>query len=513
MKAKLAVRTGLLMILIFLGISCEKEPSSPGIGPLYVIEVIPYALNVEIDSSYQFSAVGRDADMNKIENLTFTWTSKHPEVGTVDQNGLFTAISSGTTFLTAKSGTVESANATVSVYDPVFSIEIEPDSLTVYVDSTAQFTAAGKDLNGNDILGLSYIWESGNTNIATINNEGVVTGITPGNTTVIVKLRDVESLPANLLVEATIPQVSTSDVSNISKNSAQSGGIITSDGGATITSRGVCWSTNPAPTIDDEKTTDGSGTGSYTSDLAGLMHSTDYYVRAYATNRAGTGYGNAIYFTTDAFDYGSLMDIDGNEYLTIQLGEQEWMAENLRVTHYNNGDTIPNVTNGTEWSNLTLGAYCEYDNSTAKVDTFSRLYNWYAINDSRNIAPNGWHVPSDDEWKQLEIYLGMSQSEADDSVWRGTDQGSQLAGNAELWNDGVLENNGVFGSSGFAALPGGYRSNNGNFESIGDAAFFWSATPGDISAAWDRGLYFTNAAIHRYNNGKQAGFSVRLVRD
>jgi len=219
-------------------------------------------------------------------------------------------------------------------------------------------------------------------------------------------------------------------------------------------------------------------------------------------------------FSCEKNPAGTFTDIDGNVYQTIKIGDQEWMAENLKVTHYRNGDAIPNVTDATEWSKLTTGAYCEYDNNSANVDTYGRLYNWYAVNDSRNIAPEGWHVPTDEEWKELEMTLGMSQSEADDSGWRGSDQGSQLAGNADLWSDGVLENNTAFGSSGFAALPGGYRYGyGGGFDDMGYDALFWSSSEFIGVNALDRKLRYGNAYVCRGADLMQYGFSVRLVRD
>lgn len=122
----------------------------------------------------------------------------------------------------------------------------------------------------------------------------------------------------------------------------------------------------------------------------------------------------------------TVTDIDGNVYKTVTIGNQAWMAENLKVMRYRNGDAIPNVTGGTDWSNLSTGAYCSYDNDDNNIDTYGLLYNWYAVDDSRNLAPEGWHVPTDEEWKELEMYLGMSQSEADDTGYRGTDEGGKL---------------------------------------------------------------------------------------
>ncbi len=209
---------------------------------------------------------------------------------------------------------------------------------------------------------------------------------------------------------------------------------------------------------------------------------------------------------------GTLTDIDGNVYQTVKIGDQWWMAENLKVTHYRNGDAIPNVTDGAEWSNLTTGAYCEYDNNSDNVATYGRLYNWYVVDDSRNIAPEGWHVPSDAEWKQLEMYLGMSQSEADDTGWRGTNEGSQLAGRAGLWDDGFLKNNAAFGTSGLNALPAGRRGENGDFECIYENAFFWSST--NCNNASIRSFFkYSSSGYWIDCYYRQEGYSVRCVKD
>jgi uncharacterized protein (TIGR02145 family) len=222
----------------------------------------------------------------------------------------------------------------------------------------------------------------------------------------------------------------------------------------------------------------------------------------------------SITFESDGGGTGTVTDIDGNVYQTLVIGDQEWMVENLKVTHYRNGDPIPNVTDNDEWANANNGAYCVYANNESNVDTYGYLYNWYAVGDERGLAPEGWHVPTDDEIKQLEMYLGMSQSQADDSGWRGTNQGSQLAGNAALWSDGALENDPEFSSSGFNFLPGGYRSSfNGYFGNLGYAGYFWSVTESSTSLAWSRELYYYSTQVNRYGSSKQSGFSVRCVRD
>ncbi len=308
------------------------------------------------------------------------------------------------------------------------------------------------------------------------------------------------------------PMLTTASVSGTTQTTAQCGGTISSEGGASVAARGVCWSTNPTPTVADSKTTDGTGTGSFTSSLTGLTAGTIYYVRAYATNSIGTGYGNiASFLTTDSI--GTVTDIDANVYRTVKIGTLWWMAENLKVAHYRNGDTIPNVTDGAAWAALTTGAYCDYDNDVNNVATYGRLYNWYAVSDSLNIAPAGWHVASDSEWKQLEMTLGMSPAQADSIDWRGTTEGGKLkeAGTTH-W---LAPNVGATNEGGFSALPGGYRFfSYGSYVGIGYTAYFWSSK-GSKSVYYTpyRYLYYNRSDVYRSDGDEAYGFSVRCVKD
>ncbi|MFH1891455.1 MAG: FISUMP domain-containing protein [Candidatus Zixiibacteriota bacterium] len=208
---------------------------------------------------------------------------------------------------------------------------------------------------------------------------------------------------------------------------------------------------------------------------------------------------------------GTVTDIDENVYQTVRIGDQWWMAENLKVKRYRNGDPIRNVTENSTWSSLTTGAYCEYDNDPANVDMYGRLYNWYAVDDSRRIAPEGWHVPTDDEWKQLEMYLGMSQAEADAIGIRGTDEGGKLkeAGTTH-WNP---PNTGATNESGFTALPGGGRYDHGEFASMVYDADFWCSTEIYSSNAWMRTLRNSFSGVDRSNYNWRYGFAVRCLRD
>jgi len=208
-----------------------------------------------------------------------------------------------------------------------------------------------------------------------------------------------------------------------------------------------------------------------------------------------------------------IMKIGDEEYKTVDIGNQVWMAENLKIKHYRNGDPIPNVTSGSEWDKLSTGARCSYNNNENNAYTYGYLYNWFAITDNREIAPDGWHVPTDREWKYLEINLGMNQLKVDILGLRGTNEGSKLAGRIDLWDDGSLKGNTAFSESGFSGLPGGFRYPGGKFDRLGNRGYFWSASAYDTGLAWWRHLDFNRSDAVRGYFSKLSGLSVRLVRD
>jgi uncharacterized protein (TIGR02145 family) len=208
----------------------------------------------------------------------------------------------------------------------------------------------------------------------------------------------------------------------------------------------------------------------------------------------------------------SVFDIDGNEYQTVIIGDQIWMAENLKVTHYRNGDVISHLTDNNSWGGTSNGAYCAYNNNEDNVDTYGRLYNWYAVDDSRNIAPEGWHIPSDNEWKQLEIYLGMDPDEADlAEEWRGTDEGGKLK-DTNYWES---PNTGATNESGFTALPAGYRGDEGAsiFGAKGYFSLFWASTSSTNYHSWSRRLHYDHSDIRRPVHYNRDGYSIRCVKD
>ena len=217
-----------------------------------------------------------------------------------------------------------------------------------------------------------------------------------------------------------------------------------------------------------------------------------------------------------SLESGTVTDIDGNVYKTAKIGDLWWMMENLKVTHYQNGESIPNVTDAREWDALETGAWCTYDNDPANGETYGLLYNWYAVDDSRKLAPEGWRVPTDEEWKQLEMVLGMSYATADMWGFRGANEGDKLKaiGTREsgtgLW---TYPNETATNESCFSALPGGWRIYTGIYYSIYDAAAFWSSTEyGDVRA-WSRSLSYRFSRVFRSYGFKGRGFSIRCVKD
>jgi len=376
-----------------------------------------------------------------------------------------------------------------------------------------------------------------------------------------------------------IPTLTTAEITSITVASAKSGGVITYDGGAIVSERGVCWSTNINPTINDNKTSDGAGEGSFTSDINNLNGGTTYYLRAYSTNSAGTGYGNELSFTTGILTtiptvtttsvvsmpgttatsggnvtsdggktilvrgvcwststnptildnktqdgtgtgtftsliteltspttysnltYGTVTDIDGNIYKTVTIGSQVWMAENLKTTKYRNGDLIGTTTPATlDISNESTPKYQWVSGGyEGNVASYGRLYTWYAVTDSRNVCPTGWHLPSDAEWNTLITNLG----------------GESVAG-AKMKESSTAHwyspNTGATNEAGFTALPSGFRSYRGPFGNIGKYGYWWSSNASSGST-WDFGIRSDRISIGNYGLTMKHGISVRCIKD
>jgi len=211
----------------------------------------------------------------------------------------------------------------------------------------------------------------------------------------------------------------------------------------------------------------------------------------------------------------SCIDIDGNSYETVVIGEQVWMAENLKVAHYNNGDEIPTGFTNSEWSSLDdteTGAFSVFNDSPINIETYGYLYNWYSVDDSRGICPDDWHVPYDAEIMELEMYQGMGLAEVQTLEWRGNNEGGMLKeeGISHWWSPNTSGTN----ESGFTALPGGYRSwDGGDYLYMGSNGLFWSASEYNELLAFYRKLFHAYSNVFRHSSLKQSGFSVRCIHD
>jgi uncharacterized protein (TIGR02145 family) len=205
---------------------------------------------------------------------------------------------------------------------------------------------------------------------------------------------------------------------------------------------------------------------------------------------------------TDKSSADAITDITG-KYAVIKIGSQKWMTKNLEVSRYRNGDRIPQVKDPGKWAALTTGAWCWYNNDSATGAVYGKLYNWYAVNDQRGLAPIGWHIPSDAEWDTLETYLGNNAG------GKLKDTGTIEAGTG-LW---YAPNFRATNESGFTGLPGGYHSINGAFYVIGYDGYWWSSTGNDTANAWYRYLSYVSRKLGNKYSGKPNGLSVRCLKD
>ncbi|NLA24966.1 MAG: hypothetical protein GX879_08375 [Bacteroidales bacterium] len=335
-----------------------------------------------------------------------------------------------------------------------------------------------------------------------------------------------------------LPVLITNDVTEITASTAFCGGNITSDGGSIVIARGVCWSTSENPTILDSKTSDGEGAGSFESKIKNLEPGITYYVRAYATNKKGTGYGSTMVFKTmggSINPVGSFTDSrDGTVYKTVEIGNQVWMAENLKY--------LPQVDNSHSLSNPKYYVlnYSGTDKEAAKVTdsykTMGVLYNWLAAmadatssnaNPSgvQGVCPAGWHLPSDAEWTELENFLANNGYNYDGTTGGGRDKIAKAMASAIGWDSSDSE--GVVGNtdypeyqnkSGFLAISCGSILGHPIYDdiafSIEGPSLWWSATEYDTdSTAWCRYITYFNRGVVRANSFKASGYSVRCVKD
>ena len=228
-------------------------------------------------------------------------------------------------------------------------------------------------------------------------------------------------------------------------------------------------------------------------DLKSKSHRSAETYAGKSEKEADTGFG------TMSQEPQTVKDIDGNEYSIVKIGKQTWMAANLKTTRYNDGTAIPLVTEGAAWAALSAPAYCWYDNDESFKSSYGALYNGYAVSTGK-LCPDNWHVPGDDEWAALARYLGGDNFAGEKLKAAGTD----------YW---VSPNQGATNETGFTALPGGLRYQDGIFHDFGFSGYWWSSTEYSASRAWFSYMDYEHSNLFRFNNLKMIGFSVRCIRN
>lgn len=514
-----------LSLLVFsLLLSCKKDFDK--VVPTVKISAVT---NFTTSSGTCFGEITADGGA-KITERGFCWgIVQNPTTAndkTIDGSGIgsFTRViiglSPGTTY-NIRAYAVNSEGTNYSSQTTFTTLALAPVLTTVELTSVTSTTAiCGGNITadgGAPVTARGVCWSMsqnpGLTDSKTTDGAGSgvfissITGLMPG-ITYYFKAYATNSIgtaygnQVSIQTPAVLPKLTTDIVTNIAENTATCGGDITDQGGAVVISSGVCWSTSQNPTIKDNKSINGSGLGNFTCNLSDLTPNTTYYLRAFATNSAGTGYGNEVSFQSLEPGIGTVTDMDGNVYHTVTIGTQVWMKENLKTTKFNDGTSIPFVTENSSWVSLFTPGYCWYNNEVANKNIYGALYNWHAVNTGK-ICPKGWHVPTDAEWTTLTTFLGGEIVAGGKLKETGTTH----------WNPFLDPEPVTTNETGFTALPGGLRLTDGKYYNIGDLGFWWSSTDDDTTTAWIRAIRHWLSGTIRSSTAKENGFSVRCLRD
>ena len=330
----------------------------------------------------------------------------------------------------------------------------------------------------------------------------------------------VMSMNFTTVPDSSRPYLTASSFPFICSTTTRVNGNVYYEGLSNVTERGIYYGLSASPEKTGTKVPMGNGMGSFSTVLSGLNQTTTYYFKSYAINSNGTFFSSESDFTTGLNNpYQYITDIEGNNYKYLSIGTQTWMAENLKTTKYNDATEIP-LGSETTWSTVIAPGYCWYKNDSASYKKpYGGLYNWYAVN-SGKLCPTGWHVPSDDEWKTLEMFLGITQAQADGVYWRGTDLGAQLK-NTSGWTSANIEKSGNgLNTSGFSAMPGGQRDQWSAFSDNNYYGAWWSSTNSTefsiaepMTGPYARSLESSEEGMSRVRANGMRGFSVRCLKN
>jgi uncharacterized protein (TIGR02145 family) len=423
-------------------------------------------------------------------------------------NYLGTSYGPNSTFTTLTTPTISATASAISITSSTATI-----GGTITADGGAAVTARGV-VYGTTTGSATFSVTSGTgTGTYTIG----LTGLSPATTYFVRSFATnsvgtVYGTETNFTTIAIAPTLTTSAVSSITKYAASAGGTITSNGGSVITASGICWSTTSTPTTSNSKTTDGTTNGTFTSTITGLTAGTTYFVRAYATNAIGTSYGANQSFTTLSTP---------PSQTSVLIGTQRWTDKHLNVANYRNGDPITYAANAAQWAAANAAGegaytYLKYASGDGGA-TYGKLYNWYAVNSSKGLAPEGYHVPTVAEW----ITLRNTQPLNGTTLKSNTNDWSASFNNVNNFityiPDANYSNYNGTNSTGFNALPAGSIFPNGTNGNYGSSSL-WTATPDGSDATKAEWMYFHSTYFYvgkdccfTYEKGN--GMSVRLVKD
>jgi uncharacterized protein (TIGR02145 family) len=518
-KTKYCLIQLVFIVLVLLLISGCKREKVPTLSTLAVSEISPTTAKTggRITSDGNVDIIVRGVCWSTRKSPTIDGTRTTDGYGTGEFQSTITLLIPNTTYYakayaTNKIGTAYGNEVTFKTG----SITVPAVTTTAVASITQTSAVSGGTVTSDGGVGVTQrgvCWATHSAPLITENstNDGTGTGIfsslisgLTGNTIYYVRAYATNSegtgygQEISFTTSPVVPVITTTDPAATSTTTGTGGGTVTSDGGSPVTARGVCWSTSSNPTTGNDKTSNGAGTGQFTSIITGLTVNTTYHVRAYATNSVGTGYGADKTFTSDP---ATITDRDGNVYDVIRIYTQLWIKQNLKTTKFSDGTLITQVTDNTAWSNLATQAYCWYNNDAATYKPlYGALYNWYAVS-SGKLCPTGWHVPSDAEWLTLSTNLG-----------------GDVAAGGMLKEEGTLHwaspNTAATNETDFTALPGGYRTDTGQFDNFGTYGFWWTSTLNTgTSTSFYRKLQYDNSKLFRNLSDNKFGMSVRCMKN
>lgn len=521
-----------IFVLLTLAVGCKEEEkdTAPVVSTLSVNNVTSVSAEIVcmIFADEQSAAVTSSGVCWSTNSEPILESSESTDEG--KNSGPFTSFLTSLTpgtkyfaraYASYKGGTVYGNEITFTTHStlPILTTLDVTETQTTAAKSGGTLISNG----GSSITALGLCWSTiANPTVASGNHVtvdpsvqnfvGSMAGLSPG-TTYFVKAFATNEVGTGygneisfITVAVTPGTLTTAPATDITSTTVVTGGTVTNDGGSPITERGVCWSTMPDPVKNPvvgipNSTSDGAGTGHFVSTITGLTPATTYYIRAYSANSTGISYGNEVSFTTSSPVRSTVTDIDGNTYGMVEIGTQIWMSENLKTTRYRDGSSIPEVTGAAAWSNLSSGAYSIYDNDGVN-DVYGKLYNYFAVIDSRRLCPTGTHVPTVEEWRKLVEYIGGETYAGDKLKESGPDHWP-------LGNPGT-------NTYDFTALPGGSRWEDGSFHNLGTFTRILSTSVNANTPEYIWSIYVVSTDPSAFVSGgasKKLGGSVRCLAD